>query len=90
MAVNFRVIGAVIRQYRAYKRFTALPEESKPQSRIPQQFVDEILALGPAFIELGQVLSTRPDFMPAQYLNALERLQEQVPPLPFEIVKSTV
>lgn len=90
MAVNLRVIGAVIRQYRAYRKFSALPEESKLQSKIPQQFVEEILALGPAFIKLGQVLSTRPDFMPAQYLAALESLQEHVPPLPFETIKLAI
>src|SRR5438477_9608730 len=36
--------------------------------------------LGPCFIKLGQLLSTRPDLMPAHYIEALSRLQATVKP----------
>ncbi len=37
--------------------------------------------LGPTFIKMGQVLSSRPDLIPVDLLNELEKLQDHVPPL---------
>lgn len=41
--------------------------------------------LGPAYIKIGQALSTRPDLVPPIYLNELTQLQDQLPPFPNEI-----
>ncbi|MDB4972642.1 MAG: Ubiquinone biosynthesis monooxygenase UbiB, partial [Myxococcaceae bacterium] len=43
--------------------------------------------LGPSFVKLGQILSTRPDLLPADILEELERLQDEVPPVAFQLVK---
>ena len=44
--------------------------------------------LGPTFIKIGQVLSTRPDMVPADIVKELEKLQEHVPPFPGQIARS--
>lgn len=41
--------------------------------------------LGPAYIKIGQALSTRPDLVPPLYLDELTRLQDQLPPFPNEV-----
>jgi ubiquinone biosynthesis protein len=42
--------------------------------------------LGPTYVKLGQVLSTRPDLIPVDFIHELAKLQDEVPPFPFEDV----
>lgn len=56
----------------------------------PEEFVDDLEALGPTFIKIGQALSTRPDMVPPAYLAALERMQDDVAPAPFEDIRAVV
>lgn len=56
----------------------------------PEEFVSDLEALGPTFIKIGQALSTRPDMVPAPYLKALERMQDDVAPLPFADIQAAV
>ena len=53
-------------------------------------FRKRLVELGPAYIKLGQVLSTRPDLLPQVYIDELEHLQDDVPPMPFEQVESSI
>lgn len=46
--------------------------------------------LGPTFVKLGQVLSTRPDLIPQEYAEEFKKLQDHVPPIPFEMIKKTI
>jgi predicted unusual protein kinase regulating ubiquinone biosynthesis (AarF/ABC1/UbiB family) len=45
-------------------------------------FRKRLVELGPAYIKLGQVLSTRPDLLPESYIRELEKLQDDVDPIP--------
>ena len=53
-------------------------------------FAQHLERLGPTFIKLGQLLSTRADLLPDPYLTALSRLQDDVAPVAFSDVEATV
>lgn len=47
-------------------------------------------SLGPTFMKLGQVLSTRPDLLPPAFIRELQSLQDDTPPVAFELIRATV
>jgi len=73
-----------------YRKFVNLDISQKPLSRIPKDFVKELIMLGPIFVKLGQILSTRPDFIPEAYIKQLKVLHHHVPTFDYEKVKVTV
>ena len=54
------------------------------------RLADDLERLGPAYIKLGQLLSTRSDLLPPEYLDALARLQDRVEPFSFSDVEQIV
>src|SRR5690606_21991633 len=85
-------------KYRSAGVFTGLDldvvpapgDEPPPTAGKPEEFVDDLEALGPTFVKIGQALSTRPDMVPAAYIAALERMQDDVAPIPFDEVRTTI
>jgi ubiquinone biosynthesis protein len=55
-----------------------------------EELAADLEKLGPTFIKLGQLLSTRADLLPAPYLEALSRLQDHIEPFPFAEVDRIV
>jgi predicted unusual protein kinase regulating ubiquinone biosynthesis (AarF/ABC1/UbiB family) len=69
-----------------------LPQDgvSEVISGDPEQLARDLEKLGPTFIKLGQLLSTRSDLLPQPYLDALARLQDKIEPFPFAEVEEIV
>jgi ubiquinone biosynthesis protein len=63
---------------------------SPAESAKADQLADDLEKLGPTFVKLGQLLSTRVELMPRAYLEALERLQDKVEPFPFAEVEQII
>lgn len=55
-----------------------------------EELVRQLEAMGPTFVKLGQLLSSRVDLLPAAYTEALRRLQDQAEPLPFDVVRQVL
>jgi ubiquinone biosynthesis protein len=69
------------------KHWRAGEDVSAPEA---ESLAADLEKLGPTFVKLGQVLSTRPDLIPAPYVTALQRLQDRVQPFSFADVESIV
>lgn len=72
---------------------TLAPDDGEPMPGVsgnPENLALDLEALGPTFIKLGQLLSTRSDLLPQPYLDALTRLQDKVEPFSFGIVEEIV
>ena len=77
-------IAALVWKYRSLGLFgtpkdgsdPGLPKEDADTS--PDTFARDLEELGPTFVKLGQMLSTRPDIIAPEYAQALSRMQEQV------------
>ncbi|MFO7849451.1 MAG: AarF/UbiB family protein [Spirochaetia bacterium] len=70
----------------------------KEKKRIPhiikasfgERLREAFIELGPTFIKFGQLLSDRKDILPIEVLNELEKLQDEVPPFPYEEAVSII
>ena len=66
------------------------PDETADRETHAAGFKRRLIELGPAYVKLGQVLSTRPDLLPAPYIRELESLQDDVGPIPLGDVEATI
>jgi ubiquinone biosynthesis protein len=56
----------------------------------PERLRRVLVALGPTFVKLGQILSTRPDLLPPNFIAELNKLQDTVPPFPADLAIATI
>ena len=61
-----------------------------PKAASPEQLADDLEAMGPTFVKIGQLLAGRPDLLPEPYQKALARLQDSVKPFAYVEVEAIV
>ncbi|NDD91071.1 AarF/ABC1/UbiB kinase family protein [bacterium] len=71
---------------RSYSAFIKTAAEKNTPVRLREAFEE----LGPSFVKLGQLLSSRPDIIPEAALAELSKLQDNVSPLPVEVVRGVI
>ncbi|WP_456425806.1 ABC1 kinase family protein [Rhodocaloribacter sp.] len=65
------------------------PRRTRPYTQ-PEHLRMALEELGVTFIKLGQILSTRPDLLPPDYVTEFTRLQDHAPPIPYEQVAAVI
>lgn len=60
------------------------------ESSIPKRLREAFAELGPSFIKMAQILSSRPDLITLRYAEELKKLQDEVPPFPTEEAKALI
>jgi ubiquinone biosynthesis protein len=65
-------------------------EEIKPNGPAPEELANDLETMGPTFIKIGQLLSSRSDLIPEIYSKPLSRLQDSVKPFSFEEVERII
>ena len=95
---RYRDIGRLLLKYgrsdlvRQAGLDTALVDDVEPAGARAEgdELAADLERLGPTFIKLGQLLSTRADLLPPPYLDALARLQDNLEPFGFDEVRTTI
>jgi len=64
--------------------------EREPDNCLADKLTHAFMELGPTFVKLGQVLSTRADILSPGFIAELERLQDKVSPVPIEQIKEQI
>ena len=67
-----------------------LPRSDMSHAQQAHQLRLALESLGPIFIKLGQVLSTRPDILPPEYIEELSHLQDRITPVPAATIRAII
>ena len=65
-------------------------KDDEPRLPSPEVLRNILIELGPVYVKLGQLLSTRPDILPGRYVETLTDLQTNVPPAPWLQVEALI
>jgi len=72
------------------RRLLLAGRAEEPRLPPPAVLRNILVDLGPVYVKLGQLLSTRPDLLPPPYIAELTALQADVPPVPWVVVEAVI
>lgn len=81
------LFGAEEKKQKEFGKYLA---PAKPRMNLAEIISETMQKLGPTYIKFGQFLSIRPDLVSPEYCEEFNKLQDRVPPFPFEQVRQTL
>jgi ubiquinone biosynthesis protein len=96
---RYRQIGSILWKYgrsdwvhqmSAYEALDSADVKEGAKDAKPEELADDLEAMGPTYVKIGQVLAGRSDLLPENYRKALARLQDKVKPFPYEEVEASI
>lgn len=91
LTLILRYLRSDVAKEMAHADFLTEDELAKIQTNgRPEQLADDLEKMGPTFVKVGQLLSSRADLLPEAYLRGLARLQDKVKPFPYSEVEKIV
>ncbi len=82
--------GEVVRRTGLGSLVPGRKKKEVPEVRVGERIRLVLQDLGPSFVKLGQIVSTRPDIIPADIIEELKKLQDDVPPEDFEKIRPVI
>ncbi len=77
-------------QFHSFPQRLFFEPKKKDSKTVGERIRLVLQELGPTFVKLGQIASTRPDLLPEEIISELEKLQDQVPPFSFQEVRGII
>lgn len=88
---RLREVAAVLVRHGLARLVRGVPDVDVPEGHdgqaTPQRVAAALVELGPTYVKLGQVLSTRPDVLPPDWIEAFEKLQDDVTTVPLDEIQ---
>ncbi|MEB3355425.1 MAG: AarF/ABC1/UbiB kinase family protein [Synechococcales bacterium] len=86
------ILEVVLRNGWDYMRrlLVGIGKEDEPELPPPAVLRNVLIDLGPVYVKLGQLLSTRPDLLPPDYIDALSDLHANVPPVDWAAIEIVI
>ncbi len=94
VVVAYQFLPLLLAYARDHNRFVLFGPRRRVSPEVrrkrAESLLDSLFTLGPTFIKLGQLLSTRPDVLPPEYIDVFQRLQDDVPPAAWADARSVI
>ncbi len=83
-------LGPEQQSLRRVLQLPACADIAAPAENLALHFRMALEELGPTFIKLGQILSTRPDLLPPSYIDELSKLRDATPPVSWQVIRDVL